>query len=160
LLGDFGVVVRGRQARIVAPVRELAFGDWTSQGLPFYAGNVTYHCKVAGDGALLAVQIPAFKAPLLAVTLNGQSAGKIAFAPFQLALGALPTGVHGLDITCYGNRVNTFGALHNANAQTSWFGPSAWRTVGVEWSYAYQLRAMGILTAPRMLTIPVAETLS
>ena len=64
-------VVRGRQARIVAPVRELAFGDWTSQGLPFYAGNVTYPCTVAGDGALLAVQIPVFKAPLLAVTLNG-----------------------------------------------------------------------------------------
>ena len=46
LLGDFGVKVEGRHARIIEPVRELSFGDWTSQGLPFYAGNVTYHCNV------------------------------------------------------------------------------------------------------------------
>jgi hypothetical protein len=26
-------------------VRALAFGGWTRQGLPFYAGNVTYHCS-------------------------------------------------------------------------------------------------------------------
>ncbi|MBC8104789.1 MAG: hypothetical protein H7Z41_19615, partial [Cytophagales bacterium] len=50
LLGDFGVEVRGSHARLTAPVRELAFGDWTRQGLPFYAGNVTYHCAVEGSG--------------------------------------------------------------------------------------------------------------
>ena len=60
LLGDFGVTVRGRHARITAPVRDLAFGDWTTQGLPFYAGNVTYHCRLDGAGEPMAVHLPAF----------------------------------------------------------------------------------------------------
>ncbi|NLZ82335.1 MAG: hypothetical protein GX915_01560, partial [Clostridiales bacterium] len=46
LLGDFGVRVEGSNARIIKPIRKLSFGNWTVQGLPFYAGNVTYHCEV------------------------------------------------------------------------------------------------------------------
>jgi hypothetical protein len=50
LLGDFGVEVAGTQARLVAPVRSLSFGDWTTQGLPFYGGNVTYRIPVRESG--------------------------------------------------------------------------------------------------------------
>jgi hypothetical protein len=152
LLGDFGVEVRGRHARIVAPVRELAFGDWTRQGLPFYAGNVTYHCTVAGQGANLAVKAPKFKSPLLSVALDGQAIGKIAFAPFQVELGSLADGPHALDITAYGNRINAFGCVHNADEKWPWFGPNAWRTTGDDWSYEYQLKPMGVLVAPQLLS--------
>src|SRR5436190_14277054 len=153
LLGDFGVVVAGRHARVTAPVRSLAFGDWTHQGLPFYAGNVTYHCAIAGTGKDTLVKVPKFKAPLLSAELDDKPAGKIAFAPFQLELGKL-AGRHRLDLTAYGNRVNAFGALHNANEKLTWFGPGAWRQTGVSWSYEDQLRRMGILVAP---TVKVAE---
>src|SRR6185436_6779405 len=78
LLGDFGVEARGRHARIVAPVRELAFGDWTRQGLPFYAGNVSYHLTLAGQDGELALRAPKFAAPLLAVSLDGRRVGPIA----------------------------------------------------------------------------------
>ena len=151
LLGDFGVVVQGRHASIGAPVRQLAFGAWTRQGLPFYAGNVTYHCAVESMGAEIAISAPKFKAPLLSVALDSQAVGKIAFAPFQLELGTLSTGQHALDITAYGNRVNTFGCVHNANEKTYWFGPNAWRTLGDEWSYEYQLKPMGLLVAPQVM---------
>jgi len=151
LLGDFGVEVHGRQAQIVAPVRKLAFGDWTRQGLPFYAGNVTYHCPFDADGQQLAIRTPRFKAPLLRVALNGQDVGRIAFAPFQLELEPLTAGRHTLDITAYGNRVNAFGCVHNADEHTTWFGPNAWRSEGDAWSYEYQLKPMGLLTAPRLL---------
>jgi hypothetical protein len=152
LLGDFGIEVRGRHARIVAPVRELAFGDWTRQGLPFYAGNVIYHCTVQGRGARLAVKAPKFKSPLLSVALDGQAIGKIAFAPFQVELGVLADGPHALDITAYGNRINAFGCVHNADERWSWFGPNAWRTTGDDWSYEYQLKPMGLLAAPQLLS--------
>jgi hypothetical protein len=151
LLGDFGVEVRGRHSRIVAPPHELAFGDWTRQGLPFYGGNVTYHCTIEGDGGPLALRVPKFKAPVLSVAMDGRRAGTIAFAPFQLDLGALAPGTHTLAITAYGNRVNTFGALHNANERTTWYGPPAWRTTGDDWAYEYQLRPMGILAAPQLV---------
>lgn len=151
LLGDFGVEVRGRHTRITAPVRTLAFGDWTRQGLPFYAGTITYHCTIQGCGAAMAVRTPKFKAPLLSVALNGRKVGAIAFAPFQLELGTVAQGAHTLDITVYGNRINAFGCLHNANEKTTWFGPNAWRTVGDEWAYEYQLKPMGLLVAPHVL---------
>jgi hypothetical protein len=147
LLGDFGVTVAGRHARITSPVRELAFGDWTRQGLPFYAGNVTYHCALEGSGQPTMIEISKFRSPLLSVDLDDELAGKIAFAPFQLELGK-PRGRHALNITAFGNRVNTFGALHNANENLTWFGPPAWRQTGASWSYEYQFKPMGILAAP------------
>ena len=42
----------------------------------------------------------------------------------------------------------SFGAVHNADENLKWFGPGAWRQTGVNWSYEYQLRRMGILAAP------------
>jgi hypothetical protein len=150
LLGDFGVAVSGRDARITAPVRELAFGDWMHQGLPFYGGNVTYHCVVHGDTAGDDVQLECakFKNPLLSVDLDGRPAGKVAFAPFHLDLGPLAPGEHRIDITAFGSRVNTFGALHNANDKLTWIGPAAWRQTGGNFSYEYQFKRTGILAAP------------
>jgi len=150
LLGDFGVAVRGRHAEIVAPVRELAFGDWTGQGLPFYAGNVTYHCHVDGDRREMAVHAPAFKAPLLSASLDGGVVGRIALAPFRVDLGVVSAGRHALDIRAYGNRVNAFGPVHNADPTWTWFGPDAWRTTGDQWAYEYQFKPMGILAAPQV----------
>jgi len=158
LLGDFGVAVRGRHAAIVAPVRELAFGDWTTQGLPFYAGNVTYHCQVDGDGRAMAVHAPAYKAPLLSVALDGAPVERIAFAPYRLDLGYVAAGAHALDITAYGNRVNAFGPVHNADPTWIWFGPDAWRTTGDQWAYEYQLKPMGILSAPRVEVVGAGAT--
>jgi hypothetical protein len=149
LLGDFGVTVAGRDARITTPVRELPFGDWTSQGLPFYGGNVTYHCTIVGDGeSEFHIEASKFTNPLLAVELDAWPVGKIAFAPFQLSLGVLPRREHRLDITAFGNRANTFGPLHNANENVTWIGPAAWRHTGANWSYEYQLTRAGILAAP------------
>jgi hypothetical protein len=34
VLGDFGVRLQGHNARLVAPVRALKFGDWTNRGCP------------------------------------------------------------------------------------------------------------------------------
>lgn len=151
LLGDFGVEVRGRKTRLIEAVRTLSFGDWTHQGLPFYAGNVTYHCHIKGSGKEMAVRTPHFKAPVLSLALDGQETGSIAFAPFQCELGVLTTGEHTLDITVYGNRVNAFGCLHNADEQTTWFGPEAWRTKGDAWCYEYQIKPMGLLVSPTLL---------
>ncbi len=153
LLGDFGVEVQGRHARLIHPVRTLTFGDWTQQGLPFYAGNVIYHCEFtcATPTKALHIAFPHFRAPLLNVSLDGGACQPVAFSPFQAALGTLSAGVHHLDVTAFGSRVNTFGTVHNANSRTVWYGPNAWRTDGNDWAYEYQLRPAGILVAPTLL---------
>jgi hypothetical protein len=155
LLGDFGVEVRGRHARVTAPVRELAFGDWTTQGLPFYAGNVAYHCRFTASGSRMALRARRFRAPLLRACLDGADAGPIAFDPYRVEFGRLEPGDHTLDIIAYGNRFNALGMLHNANESVPWAGPGSWRVSGDDWAYEYQLRPAGILVAP---TIEAAKS--
>lgn len=149
LLGDFGVQVAGSDATIIEPVRKLAFGDWSHQGLPFYAGNVVYHCEVLTEECNLSVEVPQFRNPVLSLAVDGEDKGKIAFAPYILDLGKLEAGKHRVDIKAFGNRVNTFGTVHNCDHNTEWFGPNAWRTTGSSWSYEYQLKKTGVLVSPR-----------
>jgi hypothetical protein len=160
LLGDFGVDLRGRKPTIVPLELEmLAIGDYTRQGLPFYAGNVHYDfvLRIKGQGTgnqgtRTAIQIPRFAAPLLAVQLDENDVGKIAFQPHVLDLGDLAEGDHKLRITAYGNRDHAFGAVHLPDGLTKWYGPDAFRTAASWWSYEYTIREMGLLTAVRVMT--------
>lgn len=154
LLGDFGVEVHGRDARIIEAPRSLAFGDWTRQGLPFYGGNVVYHTQAElSDGtASYAVEVSNFTLPVIGVAMDGEECGPAAISPWRVSLGSPAAGMHRIDITAYGNRVNTFGALHNCDYANRWYGPNAWRTQGGEWTYEYRLRESGVLSAPRILT--------
>ncbi len=149
LLGDFGVVQHGATAHITEPVRSLSFGDWCPQGLPFYGGNVTYviPCECGENG--LTVETPQYRGGLIRAELDGVDQGVIAYAPYRLHMNAAP-GKHTLKLTVYGNRVNSFGALHNCDNTLLWFGPTAWNSTGNAFSYEYQLRATGLLIAPRL----------
>ena len=148
LLGDFGVDLNGRNYKITAPVRELEFGDWTRQGLPFYGGNVTYKCKVNGNGDELGVMIPHFAQPVCTVSVDGKRVGTVALAPYTATLGKLTEGEHLVEITAFGNRFNTFAALHMADPACLWYGPDAWRRKGTRWSYEYNVKPSGITAAP------------
>ena len=53
-----------------------------------------------------------------------------------------------LEIKSFGNRINTFGAIHNCDEQEIYFDPNAWRTIDESWAYEYQLKKTGILKAP------------
>jgi len=150
LLGDFGVNVRGRNAIITKPVRELAFGDWTKQGLPFYGGNVVYHAQLDLPANGYVLEATHFEQPVLDVDIDGANRGIIAISPWRVELGALE-GSHRLDLTACGNRINTFGALHNCNYAETWYGPGAWRSKGFGWTYEYRLHACGVMVAPRLL---------
>ncbi len=173
LLGDFGVELRGDVARITPPVRELYWGDATRQGLPFYGGNITYHCKFnLTEAQELDLRIPsrvtntpagmtipnvvrevpfaAYRGVLASATLDGKPMGDLAFAPFQCSLGKVEAGEHTLNLTLYGSRVNSSGALH-LSFRFNWMGPNAWRTNGDMFSYEYQVQPLGIISAPKLL---------
>jgi hypothetical protein len=162
LLGDFGVSIRGRHTCLVAPIRELAFGNWVNQGLPFYAGNVTYHTTVQSTGKPFFVETAHYAGALATMLLDGKHKQTVAFAPYQ-GLFDVPAGEHQLDITVFGNRVNAFGQLHNAAAGDNelrdyrWWGPGSWRTTGANWIDEYQLWPMGLLAAPRLLKAEAAK---
>jgi hypothetical protein len=151
LLGDFGVQVMGQKKIIMESVKELHFGDWSNQGLPFYSGNVTYHCHFDNKvKKALLLQVPQYRGPVMRVDFEEKSE-KLAFSPYTVALGKS----NSFDITLYGNLVNTFGQLHNCNKNERTFGPNSWRTKDLtnNWSYGYQLKPMGILTQPKIYEV-------
>ncbi|MBP1754865.1 MAG: hypothetical protein H6Q59_1263, partial [Firmicutes bacterium] len=150
LLGDFSVSVAGRNTVLGLPVTELAFGDICNQGLPFYGGNITYELPVLTESGRLKLQAAQFRCPVIKTTLDGREKGCIAFSPYTLDLGDVNKGSHTIGITAYGNRVNTFGPIHNCNHTEHWIGPNAWRTTGTAWSYEYQLKKSGILVSPNI----------
>lgn len=151
LLGDFGVRVNGFEKMLTKPVRELAFGDIVPQGLPFYGGNILYKLTIEGNGEDVAIQVPMYRGALMGVTLDGERIGSIVFDPYTIRIPALTKGTHEVGLLLYGNRVNSFGAVHNCDATWTWFGPSAWRTTGDKWSYEYCLKKVGILKSPAII---------
>lgn len=150
LLGDFGVRLEGAFPVLTPKVTHLAFDDITTQGLPFYGGNLTYHIekKTVGDGLL--VHAPYYRGSLIGVTVDGKQAGNIALAPYTVTLPDVKEGSHSIDLTLFGTRVNTFGALHNCNENTTWFGPPAWRSSGDSFSYEHKPKRQGILKTPEI----------
>lgn len=149
LLGDFGVEVFGAKQKIVAPVRKLAFGDITRQGLPFYGGNVTYKLPLTAINDIT-VRAPYYKGSLIGVSIDGERKGSIVLPPYRFST-SVEKGEHTLELTLFGNRINTFGCLHNCNENCTWFGPDAWRTKGDGYSYEYQLHRVGILKRPDII---------
>ena len=147
LLGDFGVKLLGDRGTLTAPVRELGIGDWAAQGLPFYAGSVTYLYDVeAGDNGIT-LHTPLYRGAAIEVTLDGVRQGLIAYAPYAMHMDAAK-GAHRIGIKVYGNRINAFGPVHNANREWPYYGPDSWHSKGVEWSYSYRLWQMGLLSEP------------
>ncbi len=149
LLGDFGVRVSGSEAVVTVFDGQLCFGDICHQGLPFYGGNLVYRIPVEmPEQGELAVQVPKFRNPLIEVILDGRESRDLFKSPYKVTFSQVEKGAHLLELRAYGNRRNTFGQLHNCSEEIAWCGPDAWRTVGVNWSYEYQLTRTGILVRP------------
>lgn len=156
LLGDFGVSVAGRGAKIIPGLRELAFGDITRQGLPFYTGNITYHCPVGLPGDELTLSVPRFRGAMIDVAVDGRALTPIAFSPYRCRLDGVGAGERTIDLTLYGTRGNAFNPLHWTGLTTrvapgACPGPEAWRTGGDDWTYEYRLLEMGILSTPALV---------
>lgn len=151
ILGDFGVRIAGCEKIITKAVNKLAFGDITTQGLPFYGGNITYKAQIVSTGGEITLRVPHYRGELIGITLDGQRVGSIVFAPYTFTIKDVSPGSHEIGLILFGNRVNTFGAVHNANDSCTWFGPNAWRSEGDEWSYEYRLKKTGILKSPEII---------
>ncbi|GHU71636.1 hypothetical protein AGMMS49992_05990 [Clostridia bacterium] len=145
LLGSFGVTVRGIHLNLTKPIRELAFGDITRQGLPFYGGNITYHIDTALTAGRYELSATEYRGMLMRAAIDGADARTLVFSPYALPFALDADGTHRIDVTLFGSRVNTFGQVHHANKSLEWWGPQSWRSKGAEWSYEYALWPQGIL---------------
>ena len=85
--------------------------------------------------------------------MDGCLSGHIAFSPYRAEFAVHAPGIHVLEFKAYGNRVNTFGAVHDCDEQEVYFDPNAWRTENDSWAYEYQLKRTGILKSPLLKRI-------
>ena len=149
LLGDFGVQVNGTVKTLTCKIRRLGFGDITSQGLPFYTGNIDYHTTVRTQGGLY-LRVPHWRGGLVKVFVDGKDAGNIAFSPYMIQLPDLADGVHHVTFRLYGTRYNGFAQLHHTLGMYFYQSPNSWRSSGDLWTYEYQLKPAGILKSPQI----------
>ncbi len=149
ILGDFNVKVEGQKATITEKTDKIGFGSITSQGMPFYGGNVEYETEFFleknGD---ISVTVSRYRGALVKASVDGGDEKTIVFDPYTADFENLKKGTHTLKLTLFGNRFNTFGALHNADYSEVWIGPDYWRSTGDKWSFEYIFKDTGILSAP------------
>lgn len=148
LLGTFSVCVEGSSAILEQERKTFFWGSLTEQGMPFYGGNVIYKTELVLETGKYMLEVSKFRAPLLRVKVDGKEAGAIFKSPYRVSFEIEHTGKHVIEIISFGNRVNTFGAVHDCDEQEIYFDPNAWRTTLDSWSYEYQLKKTGILKAP------------
>lgn len=152
LLGDFEVEIRGSSSTLLpADLSRVDFGNWVTQGYPFYAGNFTYHCEItpSATGEYL-FEVPRFAGPVVTVDLEGTRKGTIALEPHVVDLGTLEKRPYIVSVTCFGNRENSFGTLHLPDGCTRWFAPNAWRSEHEWWQEGYNVKPMGVLQRPQL----------
>lgn len=152
LLGGFGVRVFGDTAVIEGiDMHAVRFGDFTRQGLPFYAGNIAYTTEFeVEDNTPVILQIHDFEGPAVTCVVDGEVSRAInmSLPPHIADVGNLAPGRHTAEFTLYGNRENAFGAIHMPTGGTDYWNPNAWRGDQNFWQDEYNLKPMGIMSAP------------
>ncbi|MDY3928669.1 MAG: hypothetical protein SOZ34_04815 [Clostridia bacterium] len=141
---------------IILKTEKIGFGDIVSQGLPFYGGNVVYKTEFeAPEDCSVTINASVYKGTLIKVKMDGEDIGVIAYSPYDLTVNNVKKGKHKVEFKLFGNRNNSFGALHSTDTKMYWFGPDAWEkhrnaahTKYLSWQYEYSLKPVGILTSP------------
>jgi len=155
LLGNFGVRLRGDEITIASPPTSLRFGDWCRQGLPFYAGSVTYLKTIRPSLARserLFVSVPEYRGVAVRVLVDGVAVGLVAWEPNEVDITDC---VHGgplrLGLEVVGHRRNSHGPFHHGKKWPRWTGPETYVNYDPAWMRRYQLVPCGLMAPPRLL---------
>lgn len=151
ILGEFNVKLIGCEKTITAATENFGFGSITDYGMPFYGGNIVYKCEFeTHEKGNARISVHGYRGPLVRAFVDGKDIGVIAFAPYSAVCKSLAAGKHTLELKLFGNRANSFCALHNCNTDNKWCGEDYWYTKGDSWCYEYVLRKFGILYGPKI----------
>jgi hypothetical protein len=152
LLGNFGVKVEGRAARLTVLPTTLGLGDWCEQGLAFYAGHVAYARMIdpkCGAGERVFVSVPDYRGMALRILVDGEEAGIVAWHPQEVEITPwLKDRPVELAIEVIGHRRNSHGPFHHCEKWPAWTGPGEYKYNPDRWSEDYQLVPCGLMHAP------------
>ena len=143
LLGQFGVM----NDILTKLPKQLMTGSWTEQGLPSYAGNITYSRTVQVPDGGRVLEFAKWRGVLLGVTINDGEEQLLPWPPYRVEL---PAGEIQLKITVYGSRRNAFGPFYCENPWPAWTGPGEFKKIVMA---QRQIVPCGLLTAPELCLI-------
>ena len=147
LFGDFGVRLLGAKRVLTTLPKKLNFGDIVSQGLPFYSGKLTYHCKLSKE-VTGSVKVAFEELNSACIKIEGNGKEKIvAFRPYEAEVTDLLENEY-LNLTAVLTRRNTFGPLHELPIVAPYCAPDSFETEGDKFNKGYSLFAAGIIKAP------------
>jgi hypothetical protein len=120
--GAFALESREKGWALV-PEKELGYGSWREQGMPFYSDAVrySYALSLSGEEEIVRVSLPNWKGVVAAVSVDGKPAGLIGWQPFERSLKVSGAGSHTLEVDVYGSLKNLYGPHHgNPDLGAAW----------------------------------------
>ena len=135
LLGDFGVRIDGFDLHLTEKVETLDFGNWVSQGLPFYSGAVDYRIPAEpGKKRKLDLDILCSYACILeAPDRNWHEKNDL----------RIPDDSDEVTLRVYGSRRNSHGPFHVVQ-QLRYCNPASFIPMREEYHPMWQLESYGI----------------
>jgi len=119
LLGEFGVA----DQKVVRLPQRLRPGDWTRQGLEFYAGSVTYLVAVTvPESGRYEVEVAFEGAAVVGLGVQGGRIRYRAFSPWRFEVD-LQAGQNVLEVQLINTLRNLMGPHHAEQARPVWVGP-------------------------------------
>ncbi|MGV8138086.1 MAG: glycosyl hydrolase [Mangrovibacterium sp.] len=128
ILGDF-LVKPAKQGFEITSGELTALGSWSEAGLPFYSQKISYTQILdtgENEGGTYFLKLNNWKGQVSEVLVNGEHAGLIAFAPYELDItDKMKKGANDITVRITGSLKNTFGVFFNRNENWIW-GPFSW----------------------------------
>lgn len=109
LIGNFAVNVRDELEELPEALSE---GDWTRQGFPYYAGNVTYHWDFEAAGEMRRFDFSDCVGTAFGVSLNDEPEYPFVMPPYEYRF-ATQRGRNHLAFRVYGSRRNALGPFYH-----------------------------------------------
>jgi hypothetical protein len=123
LLGNFALKP-SEKGFVITPAQKLRLGAWNEQGLPFYAEGVSYgeRFSLGAPSGRYRVSLARWYGSVARVTVNGKTAGYLAYPPWEIDVTALlHTGENTVEAVVIGTLKNTLGPHHGDPALgTAW----------------------------------------
>jgi hypothetical protein len=146
LLGEFGVCLTNGNSVLTRLPERIGYRSLRNYQLPFYTGEICYYlepeqymkCLDGQEGDRVYLSARAEHASLIKVK-TGQGEKLSFWEPFEVDVtDAVKNGAI-IEVTVVANRRNTFGPLHLLPKRKIYYSPSAYVTVGENWSDEYEL---------------------
>ncbi len=113
LVGDFGVEAMDK-GWLLIPGKDIQFGSWKKQQLPFYSHDISYSKTFTSpSNGKMKVRLNEWNGTVAEVVVNGESSGIIAWKPYELDItDHLKDGKNKVKVIVTGSLKNLMGPHH------------------------------------------------